>query len=1562
MKCPHCSSTDTTWKSKAAKWECNACEERFEGIVCPKCASGDLIWKEKACKWECVSCEERFEPMPVARTPVLAETMPANALSVSPAGLEAASGSTKPKVFLSYGRRDAKDVAERLERDLEAAGYEVWMDVKKIGSGSMWQQEIENGLRKAQVVVSLLSPHAVRRVGESDAMDSVCLDELTFARTSSPPTPVVPVMVVPCEPPFIIYRLDYVHLTGWRDSEEDYRQGFERLVSGIRDALAGKVRYRAWEDRLRPLDFSDYMASKRRGFVGREWLFEEIDLWRFESEERALLITGDPGAGKSSIVAQLVHANPDGQVIGYHCCQSNEIDTLRPAKFVQSLAAMIASRIPAYAHQIEVPSVKEALEDKRCETDPGGAFLEGILHPLQKLPAPDDGVRYILVDALDEALGHTGATNIVDVLASRLERLPAWLRIMATTRNEPAVIQRLSGLRAKSIDASDPRNIKDLATYIGQRLQEPSLAERLVESRMSADAVVESLSLKSLGNFLYAVNALDGISRDFYSFANLDALPRGLDGFYLDFFRRIFGCDGTEAGDRAYKKAKPLLQIMCTAAEPLSRVELADASGLDPDEELPRLLRQLAQLLSRRTRSNGEETIALYHKSVADWLTKNIDFNAFAVSPAKGRKLLAEFCRVALAHGRSKPGWYVRRHAVEHFLEVEDWDNSTAALSDLEFIEARAIAQELPAMLSDYAEALKLLPEGEKERQTEVARQVELDRYALDTAEYAATWSRIRDGSGEAEPSLPRPVESVRLWTEEEIAAERKRMTETPNRLDIVKAFCVFVATNSAPLKKYATQEGFAANLARNDAPVGPVHEEGKRRLEPLKCIKLLKQFGSDEIYNPMPACTAILEGHTSQVRTILVANDGRRIFSAGGNELRFWDIHSGKCVDSIEVGGGGMVFSACLVHQHYIALGSGNEILLWNTATGEQIKNLQGHTGLVVALSAMPSGDLVSMSLDGTIRKWNLISNESSVVINHDRTIDLVVNERCNENAHQVSFDNHRMLIFGMIAFHDVGGLATTSDGQKLVYTLFQKNLSVFDLTSGQNIMLIEGHSDIVTSICISRNGQILISGSRDGTIRIWDLHNGECLKTLSGHSGVVNSISLTDDNNLIISCGSDKKTMVWEVISGTCISSFSHAYDLKSTVFTPDGYQYFCGDFYGAISVLDTRRCLQRIQNHQVNGGGINTLFFSIETKTLISASSDENFFSISLDNKKPLLSFSGHNGPVNSLAYLSHCNRIFSGSDDGTIRVWDMESGECLGIFEGHENPVRSIKLSDDGLFLFSGDGDFNNGKFTLRVWDARTGKCTHNVEGNTGPVYNLAPDFSGRSVFFLSGTSLSGGGMDKIQKWDMQTNEIESFADGHSSTISSFAISPDGKTVFSAGIDGTMLKYDLKSEKTLGSLRAKTAHHILISPDNRLLFCHNHFNLKVLDAFSFSCLNEFSFKGLNCISADWSRKILFCGFLSGRIELFNLENLAFGPLITTARRQIVSEDLPAGPFTARPPCCGQQILLPTSIADRIEYWTYEAGDGEGGYTDSALLLDCPSCSTPLRMNPFFVDIKK
>jgi DNA replication protein DnaC len=37
------------------------------------------------------------------------------------------------------------------------------------------------------------------------------------------------------------------------------------------------------------------------GFTGREWVFEEIDRWLQQDNERFFILTGEPGVGKSAI-------------------------------------------------------------------------------------------------------------------------------------------------------------------------------------------------------------------------------------------------------------------------------------------------------------------------------------------------------------------------------------------------------------------------------------------------------------------------------------------------------------------------------------------------------------------------------------------------------------------------------------------------------------------------------------------------------------------------------------------------------------------------------------------------------------------------------------------------------------------------------------------------------------------------------------------------------------------------------------------------------------------------------------------------------------------------------------------------------------------------------------------------------------------------------------------------------------------------------------------------------------------------------------------------------------
>ena len=115
----------------------------------------------------------------------------------SAAVVTAETPTTKPRVFLSYGRRDASEFVDRLCVDLAAAGFDVWRDTREIRSGQDWQTEIVDGLRAAQVVVAVMTPHSVRTTRGSrspDQVDRVCLGEIAFALFQPPPQPVVPVM------------------------------------------------------------------------------------------------------------------------------------------------------------------------------------------------------------------------------------------------------------------------------------------------------------------------------------------------------------------------------------------------------------------------------------------------------------------------------------------------------------------------------------------------------------------------------------------------------------------------------------------------------------------------------------------------------------------------------------------------------------------------------------------------------------------------------------------------------------------------------------------------------------------------------------------------------------------------------------------------------------------------------------------------------------------------------------------------------------------------------------------------------------------------------------------------------------------------------------------------------------------------------------------------------------------------------------------------------------------------------------------------------------------------
>src|SRR5205085_8108221 len=129
--------------------------------------------------------------------------------------------------------------------------------------------------------------------------------------------------------------------------------------------------------------------------------------------------------------------------------------------------------------------------------------------------------------------------------------------------------------------------------------------------------------------------------------------------------------------------------------------------GLDEETVLPGVLCQLTQFLVRRQTDSGA-VLALYHRSLADWLTdKQLRRSYFYVSTKKGHERLADWCGKEYQRGPKRMDSYALRHLPAHLIETQRWDDLAALLTDLFYLEAKAEAGYVFELAADFGAAVK---------------------------------------------------------------------------------------------------------------------------------------------------------------------------------------------------------------------------------------------------------------------------------------------------------------------------------------------------------------------------------------------------------------------------------------------------------------------------------------------------------------------------------------------------------------------------------------------------------------------------------------------------------------------------------------------------------------------------------------------------------------------------------------------------------------------------------------------------------------------------------------
>ena len=91
-------------------------------------------------------------------------------------------------------------------------------------------------------------------------------------------------------------------------------------------------------------------------------------------------------------------------------------------------------------------------------------------------------------------------------------------------------------------------------------------------------------------------------------------------------------------------------------------------------------------------------------------------------------------------------------------------------------------------------------------------------------------------------------------------------------------------------------------------------------------------------------------------------------------------------------------------------------------------------------------------------------------------------------------------------------------------------------DVDTGRLIRTLTGHTDDVTSVSFSPDGQILASGSY-GTIRLWDVDTGRLIRTLFGHTNRITRVLFSPDGQILASWSNVNTIRLWDVDTGRLI-----------------------------------------------------------------------------------------------------------------------------------------------------------------------------------------------------------------------------------------------------------------------------------------------------------------------------------------------------------------------------------------------------------------------------------------
>jgi WD40 repeat protein len=330
---------------------------------------------------------------------------------------------------------------------------------------------------------------------------------------------------------------------------------------------------------------------------------------------------------------------------------------------------------------------------------------------------------------------------------------------------------------------------------------------------------------------------------------------------------------------------------------------------------------------------------------------------------------------------------------------------------------------------------------------------------------------------------------------------------------------------------------------------------------------------------------------------------------------------------------------------------------------------------------------------------------------------------------------------------------IAPSPNTREVATTSPDGGIVLWQRSTGEQVVRLNGHVDLASSLAFSPDGRWLVSAAMDGSILIWDRARRRRVKKLRDSNSSTNSpcVAFSRDGNWL-AAADGKEILFWK--SGvwmTPVHLRGHREEVRDMVLSPDSSLIASADATGTVRLW-------------------------------------------SLPGGSELGSVQGHPSTFRSMAFSPDGRLLATGGDDGTIRLWSIGTrGPAATLRVPSTSALSSASPTD---VTFSPDGRLivaaASTQTGLHVWDVARRRKLPALRGADAP-FAFSPD--GRYLVCRQPPSLFGLRDNELQLWRLPDLRPAGRLTGASDPASTLRFTGDGRQVIAAVGYGKAAIWDL-----------------------------------------------------------------------------------------------------------------------------------------------------------------------